>query len=448
MFAALLIARTRTLLWIALLVGLSFGALELVVAPRLAAPFAVKCIGVSLIIAALVLLRLPWALRHALLVALVVVGAAYLLTAISGIVSPSREYATTAVLFVAGALATATLLPWGLWPQMATVLFGSALLCAAAIWGGGDLQMFADDPAAAVGITFILSIATAYELQRYRLASMRELAARQRAELEIRALNAALERRVAERTDELQAVNAQLRALSARLEAVREEERTRVAQEIHDELGQMLTALKIDLDLLPKRIGGADAGPAAALLQKKLAAMSELAHTMIYSVRRICTELRPSVLDDLGLAAAVEWQAREFQRRCGIRCTFTCEPHTIAPDPTCSIVLFRIVQEALTNVARHARATSTSISLREDEDDLVLEIHDDGRGVTEAEVRSPQSLGLLGIRERARLLGGEVEFCGVPGRGTTLRVRIPHGEAEPAVAAPAWGSECGLSKPR
>ncbi|HUI25931.1 MAG TPA: sensor histidine kinase [Candidatus Kryptonia bacterium] len=421
-FAETLIARTRMILWISLVAGVTFTALEVSLADRLAGPFVVKCIGLSVTTAALIVVRGPWAVQHALPVSLWVIGAAYALTALSGMVSPSREYETTAVLFVGGALTTATLLPWGLWPQTLTVLWGAALLCCAVVWSDGELYGLIEDPGAAVAIALGISLVTAREMQRYRVASLRELAARRRAEIEVRALNADLERRVAERTEALRAANEQLHALSARLESVREEERTRIAREIHDELGQMLTALKIDIDMLPQRLAGSDV---AHGLWRKLSAMSDLTDTMIHSVQRISAELRPSVLDDLGLKEAIAWQAREFEHRCAVSCSFTCELGGAALAPALSTALFRIVQETLTNVARHAEATQVSIALCSDGADVVLDVSDDGRGVSDGELRSPKSLGLLGMRERARLLGGDVDIRGVAGGGTTVRVRIP-----------------------
>jgi signal transduction histidine kinase len=429
-FADLLITRTRTILWIALLAGLAFTTVELVGPSRLAGPFVVKCIGVSVTIAALLLLRGPWTARHARALSVAVVGAAYLLTALSGMVSPSREYATTAVCFVAAALTTATLLPWGLGLQAATVLGATALLATAVDRGGGDMRVLSDDPAVADPIVAVvfglgLSLVTAFEMQRHRLMLKRELAARERAEHDLRILNANLEQRVAVRTRELQDANARLQALSAHLESVREEERLRIAREVHDELGQLLTALKIDLDLFPQRIAAVAGASAVQQLGQKLSAMSELALAMIHSVRRIAAELRPSMLDDLGLAAALQWQLRKFENRNHVRCKFACEPHAAPIDPARSTALYRIVQEALTNVARHAQATEVTITLRTHIGQTVLEVQDDGRGITDAEIFSPESLGLLGIRERARIVGGTVDIDGVPGHGTTVRVHMP-----------------------
>lgn len=424
MSAGLLIARTRMILWMALFIGATFTTLELVGAASLADPFWVKCVGASITAAALVILRQSWVQRHALAVSLVVVGSGYLMTAISGIVSPSREYETTAVLFVGAALTTATLLPWGMWAQIGTTLFGMALLCVAVLWADGNLNVMTSDPGAAVAIALGLSMLTAYEVQRYRAVSIRELAARRQAEREIRALNAALEERVAARTAELQAANAQLQALSARIESVREDERIHIAREIHDELGQMLTALKIDLDLLPRHIAEAGAGRTDKVAER-LAAMGEMAATMMDSVRRISAELRPSILDDLGLVSAVEWLGREFERRCGVPCTFAGTALRGDLDPACATAVFRIVQEALSNVARHAHATRVAIMLESNEHDLAVEVVDDGRGITEADLRDPRSLGLLGMRERARLVGGEVDAGAGPTGGTSVRVRLP-----------------------
>jgi signal transduction histidine kinase len=421
--AASLIGRTRTILWLSLLTGLSFTALEvLAVPPRIAAPFFVKCVGISLISAALMLVRGAWAVRHARLLAIVVITAAYLLTALSGIVSPSREYETTAVLFVTGALTTAVLLPWGLWPQLATVLVGAASLYVAVLHADGDFHLLSTDPPAAVVIGFVLSLGAAYEIQRYRVGVIRELTARRRAEEEVRALNAELEKRVIERTT-------QLRALSARLLSVREEERTCLAREIHDELGQELTALKLHLDFLPTRVAGVQT-PGQESLQQNMTDMSALAGTLIDSVRRIATELRPAALDDLGLPATIEWHAHEFEHRFGVRCIVACEPDTVILDPSRATALFRIVQEALTNVARHAAAQAVAITLRSNADAVLLEVKDDGRGITDHALRDTNSLGLLGIRERAQLLGGTVDIWGVPGRGTTVRVRLPGQESD------------------
>ena len=212
----------------------------------------------------------------------------------------------------------------------------------------------------------------------------------------------------------------QLRKLTARLESVREEERILIAREIHDELGQALTGVKLELCLLHDQI--AEVSP---LVRKKLESISTLVDGTIQSVQRIATELRPVVLDQLGLIPAIEWQAHEFQARTGIQCTLDVYLRAVTLSHAGSTAMFRIFQEILTNVARHAQASVVHITLQEQAGNLVLDVRDNGRGVTDAELADPHSLGLVGMRERALLLGGETIFTGSPGTGTAVRVRIP-----------------------
>jgi two-component system sensor histidine kinase UhpB len=216
----------------------------------------------------------------------------------------------------------------------------------------------------------------------------------------------------------------QLRALTAHLERVREEERTRIAREIHDELGQALTGLKMDLSWFAARLQNLPA------LQEKSAGMLKLIDSTVHAVRRLSTELRPAILDSLGLIPAIEWLAQEFEKRTGVNCEFVCADDELALDQEKTTALFRICQEALTNVTRYANATSVNIVLEMEEGQLLLQIRDNGRGITEGEKRATNSFGLLGMRERARLLGGTFEITGGSGKGTTLTVRIP--AAQPA----------------
>jgi PAS domain S-box-containing protein len=225
-------------------------------------------------------------------------------------------------------------------------------------------------------------------------------------------------KRVEER---LRKSNEELRALAARLQAVREEESIKIAREIHDELGGGLTGLKMDVSWIERRLPG-DGDEA---VRQKLRSMSELIDETIQKVRNISTELRPSVLDDLGLAAAIEWQAREFQRRTEIECVITSLDEEVALSAEKSTAVFRIFQEVLTNVARHARATRVEISMEKRDGDLVLKVCDDGRGIRESDISDTRSLGLLGMRERAVVFGGVVEIEGGSGRGTTVTVSIP-----------------------
>jgi PAS domain S-box-containing protein len=222
----------------------------------------------------------------------------------------------------------------------------------------------------------------------------------------------------------LRASREQLRALSARLQAALEEERTRIAREIHDGLGQALTALKMDLSWLRARLERSRSA-ATRHLHKRTEAMMQLVDATVQGVRRTATDLRPVVLDDLGLQAAVEWQAREFEARTGIRCEVAVETAVACPDRDVATALFRIAQEALTNVARHARANRVCVTLASDADGLRLAVADDGRGITEAEHSGSRSLGLLGMRERARLFGGRIDIAGSPDGGTTITAVIP-----------------------
>jgi PAS domain S-box-containing protein len=226
------------------------------------------------------------------------------------------------------------------------------------------------------------------------------------------------ERKQAE--EELRSSREQLRALSAHLQSIREEERALIAREIHDELGQELTGLKMDLSWLIKRLPGDQ-----EILVKKTESMSKLVDNTIQSVRRISTKLRPGVLDDLGLTAAIEWQAQDFQNRTGIECEFNSNLREVDLDRDRSTTVFRILQETLTNVARHASATRVNICLKEEEATLVLIVEDNGRGITKSEIFDPKSFGLLGMRERALVFGGEVEIRGTAGRGTTVTLKIP-----------------------
>jgi len=212
--------------------------------------------------------------------------------------------------------------------------------------------------------------------------------------------------------EELQHSFEQLRALTARLQVIREEERKSVAREIHDELGQALTAIKIDLASLMR------ASPADEQQQRRRAAsILELVDQTIQSVRRISTELRPGILDDLGLVAALEWAAEEFQTRTGTRCRLDLPGDDIETDQECATAMFRIFQETLTNVARHANASEVGVRLAKENGDLTLEVHDNGKGIGEEQLAGGRSLGILGMRERAALLGGEARHHRRSGKG-------------------------------
>lgn len=241
----------------------------------------------------------------------------------------------------------------------------------------------------------------------------------------LREAEALRERRRAE--NELRQSHEQLRSLSVYLQHVREEERIRIAREVHDELGQALTGLKLELTWLAGRLP-----KNLKLLQEKAGTMSERIDETIQIIRRIATELRPGVLDTAGLIAALEWQAQQFEKQTGIRCRVKSSVRETLWDQDLNTAFFRIFQETLTNVIRHAHASKVEVRFAELSDWLVLMVKDDGRGISDAEIHNTKSIGLLGMRERAALLGGEVRLRGEPGRGTTVTVRIPRPGRNPA----------------
>ena len=212
----------------------------------------------------------------------------------------------------------------------------------------------------------------------------------------------------------------QLRALATHLQNQQEEERLLIAREIHDELAQALTVLKIDVAWLSHRLAASDVS-----CRQRLSEMAGLLDTLVNAVRRIGTELRPHILDDLGLTAAIEWQLQEVCKRTGMAHQLELPAEEIPLEQAQTTALFRIFQEALTNVLRHAAADKVSVRLVQQPDALILQVIDNGRGITPEQLASRHSLGLLSMRERAHLWGGEVTIEGKPGQGTTVSVRMP-----------------------
>jgi signal transduction histidine kinase len=239
-----------------------------------------------------------------------------------------------------------------------------------------------------------------------------------------RAIREAQERIKHRRAEEqLRESHERLRQLSVYLQTVREEERTRIAREVHDELGQALTGCKLDLSWIAGKLGKEkDLRP----LLEKTRALSAHIDSTIQMVRRIATELRPGILDHLGLAAALEWQANEFQTRTGIKCDVHSNFSDRGLHPDLNTAFFRIFQETLTNIIRHAGATQVTVHLKERDGRIVLEVKDNGRGISKEEISNARSMGLLNMRERAGLLGGDFKIAAsAGGKGTKVTVSIP-----------------------
>jgi PAS domain S-box-containing protein len=224
---------------------------------------------------------------------------------------------------------------------------------------------------------------------------------------------------------ELSKSREQLRALADRLLKAREEEATRIARELHDQIGRYLTTIKMEVRSIERDLAGELTFEVAGILREKSQTIGHTVDETVQTVRAIATRLRPSLLDDLGLAAAIEWQAKDFQKHSGVLCALILP----VDDPPLSrdqaTAIFRIFQEILTNVARHAEATKLWIHLGEEQEAIVLEVEDNGVGISPAQLAERRSLGLLGMRERAGAFGGAVEIVGSQGQGTTVTVRMP-----------------------
>ncbi len=270
---------------------------------------------------------------------------------------------------------------------------------------------------------------------------IRDISEQRKAEARIRRLNAELEERVHSRTLQLEGVvgelrkeveerreveaqllasREQLRNLSTHLESVRETDRTRIAREIHDELGQNLTALRLDLSLVGRRLGEPDRA-----IQDRLLGMTGLVDETILSVRRICSELRPAVLDNLGLSAAMEWLLDDLGSRSSIQSRVVFSPEEIDVNPETGTAVFRVFQEAVTNVLRHAEAKALEVSLQATDDRLELTLEDDGIGISQDRMKDPSAFGIVGMKERVRAIGGQIDITGFSGKGTRIEVTVP-----------------------
>jgi signal transduction histidine kinase len=254
----------------------------------------------------------------------------------------------------------------------------------------------------------------------------------QQANAALRSAKDGLELRVAARTAELSAALAQLRELSAYSEKVREDERTRIAREVHDELGSLLVALKMDVNWLDKRLGEQQSRePAAAQdmrerMRCKCQNMSRLIESAVDNVGRIITDLRPSILDHQGLWAALEWQAQDFVQSAELALDWDMQVDEalVLPEPA-AIAVFRIFQEMLSNVGRHARASHIEIHIHADREALRITVRDDGQGAAPEAFEAPTAYGVMGMRERARPFGGHVHIESKKGSGASFRLYMP-----------------------
>jgi len=219
---------------------------------------------------------------------------------------------------------------------------------------------------------------------------------------------------------ELEQFNKTLRELTSHLQQVREDERKHMAREIHDELGQQLTVIKMDVTWIRKKTD-----PANILILDKIKELMQILDETVNTVRKISSRLRPSLLDDLGLVAAMEWYLNDFKQRTGIEIVFHLPKYEIELPESIATCLFRILQESLTNVARHADAKEVIVSLRENEDGIQLSIKDDGKGYDEENISGRKTLGILGMKERAAMVGGKYIISGSPGKGTVVSIEVP-----------------------
>ncbi len=226
--------------------------------------------------------------------------------------------------------------------------------------------------------------------------------------------------RMKEVEEKLENSRDQVRALAASLQSVRENEKAVIAREIHDEFGQALTILQLGLSWMAGKVD-----PKQQPVQEKIRSLSALVTAMIQSVQRIADELRPGVLNELGLVKTLKAEAREFEGHTAIQCRFKTNFGKARFDRVGSIAVFRIAQAALTNVARHAHASRVMIALLKRKHNLILTVQDDGQGITKKMVHSHHSLGIIGMRERALALDGTLTFSGSKGKGTTMTVRVP-----------------------
>jgi signal transduction histidine kinase len=321
----------------------------------------------------------------------------------------------TAMLFVGAALVV-TLLIWMLVKPLASPLFLVAIMATA--WRAGLRPGVFATLLSGMLVDFFF-IAPEYQLSGSSDDVLR---------LAVFMLEGfALCRLVTWRTDaaeKIETSRAELQALSLRQQSLLETERKRIALEIHDELGQTLTGLKMEIHSVNRQIKES-LHPSANTLGEQMKDLLELTDDAVQTVRRIATELRPPILDDLGLAAAIEWQTQEFGRRTGISCVVATDVEGVDFASDFATAVFRIFQETLTNVVRHAEAETITVNLKKSDQKLTLRVEDDGKGIQNSETHGSVSLGILGMRERARLIGGELEIFNGDENGTVILLSAP-----------------------
>ncbi len=252
----------------------------------------------------------------------------------------------------------------------------------------------------------------------------RDITERKRMDDELAQHREHLEQLVSQRTDALAQSQEQLRLLGERVSQAKEEESARISRELHDELGQVLTSIKIDVALHKKRLSARgwtdDTGE-----KSRIDGIHTRVDGAIRTVQNITKKLRPTMLDEIGLVATIDWMVQDWQERTGVECAFTAQVTTEDLDPDLSTAVYRIVQESLTNVARHAKADKAAVEMTETDDVLTVAVKDNGIGISEAQKADFNAVGLLGMTERARPYNGKVIISGTPGEGTDVRLTIP-----------------------
>lgn len=266
------------------------------------------------------------------------------------------------------------------------------------------------------------------ELSKARIATLSMMADNMDVMNELEVTNAKLLTEIGERTKseiKLEEANEQLRALTSRIVTVREEERTALSREIHDELGSALTGVKMGLMHIKRSLPEDDLNKELSPIKELLVSMTNIVDGTIRMVRKIITDLRPEILDEVGLSEALQWYAGEFEKRTGISIQFTVFPRKFTLDKKQTTELFRIFQEILANIAKHSGATKVIVFLKKEQTLVTLRVKDDGIGIKESDMANKNSFGLIGIRERASLMGGHMNIKGVTGNGTTISIEVP-----------------------